>query len=297
MPYLLDAFSTFGLHCTWATVGLLFFDRKEELIEFIPDTRPEYANPALSPYPAIEGIGDSEREDPYHYALSLIRRILAHDGQEIGSHTFCHYYCLEAGQTADAFRADLASARAAANRIGVELKSLVFPRNQFNREYLDICRDAGILAFRGNEESWSYSAAGGEEGRVRRGHRLLDSYLNLSGHHCYLPDADSSGLLNIRSSRFLRPVSKRLGALEGLRLGRIKQSMTHAARTGTVYHLWWHPHNFGADLASNAGFAHEILGHYHQLSERYGMRSLTMAELAGTVVDGRGHGSNRPAGG
>jgi hypothetical protein len=283
VPYLLDEFSRFGVHCTWATVGLLFFDRKEELIEFIPDTKPEYANAVFSPYPAIKDIGDTEREDPYHYALSLIQRIITYDGQEVGTQTFSHYYCLEVGQTADAFRADLASARAAANRIGIELKSLVFPRNQFNAEYLKICRDAGIITFRGNEESWSYSALRNEENsQVRRGYRLIDSYLNFSGHHCYLPEADRSGLLNIRSSRFLRPVSMRLRAVEGARLRRIKESMTHAARTGTVYHLWWHPHNFGADLDANARFLDKILAHYHDLSERYGMRSLTMGELAET---------------
>lgn len=291
VPYLLNNFSRFGVHCTWATVGLLFFDRKEELIEFIPDTKPEYADAALSPYPAIEDIGDTEREDPYHYALSLIQRIMTHDGQEIGTHTFSHYYCLEEGQTVDAFRADLAAARAAANRIGIELKSLVFPRNQFNAEYLKICSDAGIITFRGNQDSWSYSALPSKEDcQVRRGYRLVDSYLNLSGHHCYLPEADPSELLNIRASRFLRPVSMHLRAIEGARLRRIKEGMSHAARTGTVYHLWWHPHNFGADLEANARFLDEILAHYHALSERDGMRSLTMGELAETSAGGKDHG-------
>lgn len=297
VPCLLDEFSRFGIHCTWATVGLLFFDRKEELLQFLPDTKPEYANPALSPYPALEGIGETEREDPYHYALSLIRRIMSHDGQEIGTHTFSHYYCLEPGQTADAFRADLAAARAAAMRLKVEPRSLVFPRNQFNAGYLQICREAGIVAFRGNEEAWSHSAVGGGEGCVRRGTRLIDSYLSLSGHHCYAPDLDPSGLVNTRSSRFLRPVSRRLRALEAVRLRRIKNGMTHAARTGTVFHLWWHPHNFGADLDANARFLRRILAHYRDLSERYGMRSLTMGELAEAFAGGRDRGAHRPAGG
>jgi Polysaccharide deacetylase len=282
VPYLLDRFSCFGVHCTWATVGLLFFDRKEELIEFIPNTKPEYANPLFSPYPSIKDIGETEWEDPYHYGLSLIRRIMTYEGQEIGTHTFSHYYCLEAGQTAAAFRADLAAARAAANRIGVVLKSLVFPRNQVNSAYLEICRDAGITTFRGNPDLWSYSGAPEEQvSRIQRGYRLVDCYLNLSGHQCYLPEVDRSGLLNIRGSRFLRPVSRHLLILDGARLRRIKQSMTHAARTGTVYHLWWHPHNFGADLDANARFLTGILSHYRDLSERFGMRSLSMAEIAG----------------
>lgn len=281
VPRLLDEFSGFGVHCTWATVGLLFFDRKEELIQFLPDTKPEYANPALSPYPTIKDIGDSEREDPYHYAMSLIRRIMTYEGQEIGTHTFCHYYCLESGQAAAAFRADLFSARAAANRIGVQLKSLVFPRNQVNEEYLEICREVGITSYRGNAALYGYSGVNRlQSSKVRRGYRLIDSYLNLSGHQCYLPERNSSRVLNVRSSRFLRPVSKCRGVFETPRLRRIKESMTHAARTGTVYHLWWHPHNFGADLDANVGFLNKILTHYRDLSERYGMRSLNMGELA-----------------
>lgn len=132
VPYLLDAFSAYGVRCTWATVGLLFFDRKDELMVFIPTTKPAYTNAALSPYPAIGGIGDTEREDPYHYALPLIRSIATYPGQGIGTHTFCHYHCLEDGQTVDAFCADLTAARAAADRLGLTLRSLVFPRNQFN---------------------------------------------------------------------------------------------------------------------------------------------------------------------
>lgn len=251
------------------------------MIEFVSNTKPEYTNTALSPYPAIKYIGNTEREDPYHYALSLIQRIRTYRGQEIGTHTFCHYYCLEDGQTPDAFRADLAAAQAAAGRLGLTLKSLVFPRNQVNSPYLRICHEMGITSYRGSEKSWIHTATS-EKGQslIRRGCRLVDSYANLSGHHCYTPEADRAEPLNVRSSRFLRPASVHFRTAERLRLARIKKGMAHAARTGAVYHLWWHPHNFGADLNANARFLARILDHYRDLVGRYGMRSLTMGELA-----------------
>ena len=56
--------------------------------------------------------------------------------------------------------------------------------------------------------------------------------------------------------------------------------MSRAARTGTVYHLWWHPHNFGADLETNVRFLEAILDHYKRLADRYGMHSRSMTELA-----------------
>ena len=75
IPRMLELFERYGVHCTWATVGLLFFDRKADLMEHLPEPRPRYANPALSPYPRIGQIGPNERQDPYHYGLSLIEQI------------------------------------------------------------------------------------------------------------------------------------------------------------------------------------------------------------------------------
>ena len=51
----------------------------------------------------IARIGPNERQDPYHFGLSLVRRIKDCPHQEIGTHTFSHYYCLEDGQTPEHF--------------------------------------------------------------------------------------------------------------------------------------------------------------------------------------------------
>jgi peptidoglycan/xylan/chitin deacetylase (PgdA/CDA1 family) len=138
IPRMLELFEHYGVHCTWATVGLLFFDRKAELMEHLPEPRPRYANPALSPYPRIGQIGPNERQDPYHCGLSLIEQIRDCPGQEIGTHTFSHYYCLEPGETEDGqceatFRADLLAARRAAERLGITPRSLVFPPGDLSR--------------------------------------------------------------------------------------------------------------------------------------------------------------------
>ena len=109
--------------------------------------------------------------------------------------------------------------------------------------------------------------------------RLADSYLNLSGHHCHKlkhPDVP----LNIPASRFLRPWTKTGSFMNVLHLRRIKQSMSHAARSGALFHLWWHPHNFGINTKENLDSLEEILSHYRMLKERYGMQSFNMGELA-----------------
>jgi hypothetical protein len=63
--------------------------------------------------------------------------------------------------------------------------------------------------------------------------------------------------------------------------------MDEAARRDMVFHLWWHPHNFGVDLAANLSFLSAIFDHYALLKERSGMRSMTMAAIADEVCNGR----------
>jgi hypothetical protein len=119
---------------------------------------------------------------------------------------------------------------------------------------------------------------------LRRALRLLDSYLNLSGHHTYaLTDCQDGAVCNFPASRFLRPYSPRLAALDGLRLQRITRAMTYAARHQQIFHLWWHPHNFGRYLTENMAMLEKIISHFHVLEQQYGMRSLNMGELAALV--------------
>jgi peptidoglycan/xylan/chitin deacetylase (PgdA/CDA1 family) len=277
VPRLLDLFEKYGVRSTWGTVGFLFFDDKDDLLAHLPDIRPRYANPRLSPYAAIAEIGQNERSDPYHFGLSLIRRIMSCPGQEIGTHTFSHYYCLEPGQDESAFRADLEAAKRAAMRLGISLRSITFPRHQFN--YLRTCREVGLIAFRGHPRAWMHDT-NRRKMPARRALRLADSYLNLSGHNVRRAAREASGLIDVPASRFLRPFAPRLGSLEGLRFRRIASGMRQAAADGAIYHLWWHPHNFGAHLEDNVAMLRRILDTFRQLALEHGMQASTMAEIA-----------------
>src|SRR3546814_17919027 len=91
--------------------------------------------------------------------------------------------------------------------------------------------------------------------------------------------------MNVRSSRFLRPYKPGLKSLEEMRLSRICRAMRQAAISGSVFHLWWHPHNFGADIAENLAFLRRILESYRQLEDEYGMTSATIPENAAAWAD------------
>lgn len=287
VPILLEEFRKYGIRATWATVGFLFFRNKQELLANIPEIKPDYKDQNLSPYPGIDKIGDSEQDDPYHFGKTLLDLVQLEPSQEIATHTFCHYYCLEEGQASVAFEYDLSAAIKIAQLSGIKLQSIVFPRNQLNLEYLKICGSHGITSYRGNENAWMYKESKGDEQSLfKRAFRLLDAYINLSGHHCYSYDYIASTFpFNIPASRFLRPYSKRFKFLDGLRLRRILSSMTKAAKEGTVFHLWWHPHNFGSNLSENIIFLEKILKHYFFLQEKYGMMSNSMKDISDLLLN------------
>jgi hypothetical protein len=183
--------------------------------------------------------------------------------------------------------ADLKAAIAIAEKWGISIKSIVFPRNQYNAAYLQVCTELGITSIRGNEQSWLYEPRPFEkETLLRRALRLTDAYFNITGHHCYTNDfMKASRPFNIPASRFLRQYKPRLKMLEGLRLRRIKNSMTHAAKNGLTYHLWWHPHNFGINQQENIIFLEKVLQHYQLLHRQYGFANCTMAALANQLEE------------
>lgn len=286
IPKMLNLFNKHNIHATWGTVGLIARENMEACESAKPDALPEYIDTALSPYSKFSSYSDSDKK--LFFSDELIKRIIETDGQELGSHTYSHYYCMEQGQTENAFMADLELFQDAMSSYGCNTCSIIFPRNQFNCEYSDIIKRFGIKNYRGNEKIWFDSPSNTKKAKniFRRALRLADNYINISGHNCYdyTEIRDDYGLNNIRSSRFLRPYSKMLAILDPIRLCRIKSQMKYAAKHNMVFHLWWHPHNFGVNTEKNIAFLEKILLYYEALNKKYGMRSLNMGEL-GDMLD------------
>jgi hypothetical protein len=279
---MLDLFARYEVAATWATVGFLFARSREERERYDPRERPRYANPRLDPYG--EPVGADEPSDPLHYAPSLVARIRATPRQEVGSHTYAHYYCGEPGAGPATFRADLEAARALAEAHGIALRSIVFPRNQSGPAYLGVLREVGLDAYRGNPPGRLWQVEDGAAGRrpMRRFGRLLDAHLPVSGDDTqgWGEVVETGGLANVRAGRFLRPCDPRLAAFEPLRRRRITASLERAARARRLYHLWWHPHNFGAHLRESLDTLRHVLDTFARLRDDEGMVSLTMAGAA-----------------
>jgi peptidoglycan/xylan/chitin deacetylase (PgdA/CDA1 family) len=281
IPAILELFKKYKIHATWATVGFLYCVDIEQLQKNIPSQLPSYTRSEFDPYQYINTLKEEDNLQ-LHFCPDLIELIKEYAGQEIGTHTFSHYYCLETGQTPAQFKADLNAAIAIAKKANLSTSSLVFPRNQYNSDYLALLSECGIDCYRGNETSSIYHYETRDDERpLKRILRLLDAYLNLTGQNCHSwSDLRSNYPINIPSSRFLRPYFPKFKYLDGLRLRRITSGLEYAANHGLVYHLWWHPHNFGVNLAGNLNFLEKILQSYQKLNTQNKMQSLTMGEIA-----------------
>jgi hypothetical protein len=281
IPAILAIFEEFGIASTWATVGFLFAESGKEAQKFRPKLMPEYLNPTLNPYNELDR---NDEDSAIRYAPELIRLIKNTPKQEIATHTFSHYYCLEKGQTKQGFEADIQSAVAIAEAQGIAFKSIVFPRNQHNADYDDVLLQNGIICYRGNQESWMYQFnAEVQVNPIHRMARLADTYLNVSGANAYRWDDVRRGkMANVRASMFLRPVSGS-GILSRLQFRRVAKSLESAAKNKQIFHLWWHPHNFGVNLPENITFLKQILETFAVFRDRYGMQSLSMSQVGETV--------------
>lgn len=278
IPEILDLFTEYEIHATWATVGMLFNSSWEEWKKNIPEIIPNYSNETLSAYKFGDGIISKDTED-FCFAKNLILKINNTPYQEIATHTYSHYYCLEDGQTLKSFESDLRQCIKLAKDIGINLKSLVFPRNQFNQEYLSVCYNNGIENVRTNPNNWYWNDVKNDS-LLNKIFRTGDAYIGINDK-----SYPTNDIVNIKdrpieqkASRLLRPYSSNK-FMNNLRLKRILGEITYAAKNNEIYHLWWHPHNFGDNPQENLTDLKTILEHYKFCRQTYNFGSATMSEI------------------
>ena len=280
IPLVLDLFTKYKIHATWATVGYLFAKNKEQLLTFFPEELPTYVNQKLSNFTLFEEnkVGEDEENDPYHFAPSLIELILKTPHQDLGTHTFSHYYCNEEGQTIRQFDLDLQAAqKIAKHNFGVTLQSLVFPRNQFNSKYIAIAKKNSIKVVRSNPDVWFWKVKNKAAALVRAYDTLFPISKTLTFDDKNIVSHKS--VLSLPASRFLRPYNKAEALIQKIKVNRIKSEMLFAAINKRNYHLWWHPHNFGYSLTENMEMLTEIVSYYEELNLKYCFTSKSMIEM------------------
>lgn len=287
IPEMLKIFADAELHVTWATVGMLYHQDQAAWNAHLPDPVPTFSNDEVSAYAWIAKNGFLSDKDPCHFAPELIDLVKATPFQEIGTHTYAHYFCLEPGQTKAQFEADIRMACKLAAEKGVTIRSLVFPRNQFREEYLTVCREAGITSVRTNPDIWYWSYSKSAGSFMKRFFRAGDAYLKFQPiKTIYLEDIDTTQRpLQLPASRLYRPWRPKYAIENKLKMRRILNEMTKVAQKGAYYHIWWHPENFGAQPDACLDELKRIADHYLLLKDKYGFESLNMGELTERLLN------------
>ena len=285
IPAMLDLFESHQIHVTWAVVGMLFNEDEDQWHLNLPKEIPGFLNEEVSAYAWVKKNGFFSKKDPYHFAPTLIDKIKNTPFQEIGTHTYAHYFCQEEGQTAQQFREDLLMARKVSLEKNIEIRSLVFPRNQFNAEYLSICRELGITSVRSNPDIW-YWASSAESGLMKRLFRTGDAYFSIQPYKMvFLSDIKKDEFpIQLPATRLYRPWNSKWPILNHLKMKRIFKEMTAAAKQGGYYHIWWHPHNLGNNPKECLVEIKQIIEHFKSLQAKYGFESLTMQETVDKII-------------
>lgn len=282
IPKMLSLFEQNNIEVTWATVGLLYCKSIKDLKERRPQYLAEYNNPKVSAYHYVDTLYN-DKYARFYFAQDLIKKIQNTKGQELATHTYAHYYCLEKGHTKQAFDADLKSASKISESFGVHNKSIVMPRNQFNPTDCDIINNNNIVVIRTNPDSWCWNFDF-KINILKKIARSADCYLPLFKTHYLLASKKlHNGLLLLPASRFFKPLHK-VSLLNKLRIRRIKNEMTKAAKSNSCYHLWWHPHNFGINPTLAMKELEVIIDHFNFLNKTYNMKSKSMISTYDMIV-------------
>lgn len=174
---------------------------------------------------------DAGLGDGWHVpeAFDLVRSAGTH---EIAAHGFCHRSLGDDVTDQAGAVEELGYASEAAKMKGVELRTLVFPRNEVGN--LAALRSANYLGYRDR-----LARPGGRSGRIRA---LLDEFDRYPPPQQAAKPAD--GLVAIPPGRFF---NWRFGARRlvppAVTVARWRNQLRSCAEDGGVVHLWLHPHN------------------------------------------------------
>lgn len=272
------------IHATWATVGMLFNRSAQDWKKNKPHHSERFYKNYKQQY-SIENSTSfiSNQDNEFLFAPVLINKIFNSVGQELGTHSYGHYCYFDLGSNIEEFKQDLIAAKRIASSNGVEFKSLVFPRNQYDQDCLKICSDLGITNVRTNPNSWYWKVESGDS-IIKKIFRTIDNYniFNLSKVYRLesVLEINQISTFCLPTSRIFKPWKKNCFFLNRLKIERIKREMTFAAKSKSYYHLWWHPENFGDHPVECMKELKKIVNHYNTLRNQYGFASCTMQEAA-----------------
>jgi len=232
---LCDLFDEYEIPATWAVVSHLLEDCDGDHADRTsPDF--EWVDDWFSELPCASGM-----DKDLWYAPWLVDRIQdCETKQEIGLHGSTHMQLGAEGCSRQQAEEEVGAAVETLRSLGVEPKSFVFPRNDIG--HLDVLREHGIEAYRGVDARWYERAA--VPSAVKPPLRFADEAVR--GTPPVVEPIERDGIVEIPGSQVFRPSHDGWQYTPGeSSVARAKKGLRRAARTGSVFHLWFHPFNLG----------------------------------------------------
>jgi peptidoglycan/xylan/chitin deacetylase (PgdA/CDA1 family) len=221
--------------------------------------------------------------DTMLFAPDLVKLIYDTKGQELGSHTYSHYYCSLPVSRPEDFRKELVSSCEIFRANGYPTpRALVYPRNQVGDAYTEaIPKELDV--YRGRELGLVMKI---KDKNPRLGTLLwyADHYFPVRRYRSYdLGVCANKDKVNVRQCRLFKPYKEKYSILEPLKVRRYKRELLYAAKHNQIYHLCWHPHNFSENTEVNLKQLESIFEYYLKLNQKYGMQSMRMTEIADKI--------------
>ncbi len=276
---LLLLFEKHNISATWATVGLMMCESKEEMLYRLPDLGGLFSDKRLDVRDYIRSNVRSKADDHLHYGLKLIEIIKNQPGQEIGSHSFSHFNCLENSSNAvyECFKQDLNAMKQLCCDRNISLRSYVFCRNQYNQEFVNLIANHGLMVYRGN----SYNKDCGYT-IFNKMERRFNAYSPLPIKHIdnvsRISTKDGRCICEHKENVFFMVHDNRL--LQHIHEVAIVNQMESAFQKKQDFHLWFHPWNLGRNVNMGIDSLNLIFEKFNAVKSRYGAISCSMGDMA-----------------
>lgn len=272
-------FDKYQISATWALVSHLLVDCEGD---HRGQTSPtfEWIDDWFGELPCSRGF---DRE--LWYAPWLVNRLRSCDvEQEIGLHGATHMPLGAQGCSKQNADKELETAIKTLGEYGVDPESFVFPRNDIG--HLDILVKHGIRVYRGVDARWYEQSPTPDA--VKPPLRFVDEATRRPPP--VVEPVLHDGIVEIPGSQVFRPTQggwKYTTAQSSI--ARAVNGLQRAAQRGGVFHLWFHPFNFGHAPDKDLKRLEHVLESAYELSERGEIECRPMREVAELARQGRWH--------
>lgn len=212
---------------------------------------------------------------------SIIQNLISRKNIEIVSHTYYHSFFQDEENLKETLSLESFKIKELFKLLEIPMNSIIFPRNQYNKELLKEFQTLGFRYFRGIDFGFSWT----KHSLFKKNFNLLSKLYYIirlySGYpvdRTYFLPKKEMGLKNVKGSYFMRPYNHITKKIEHRKVLSIKKQMSKAALEGKYFHIWWHPHNYGKNLNENLSQIEEIFRHYKELNLKFGYESKFISE-------------------